>query len=302
MSLHVLDLRTGHQRLLVDDATGGLYLPAGQLLYVRRDGTALVAPFDLDKLAITGPAVPVLEGVMVSNGAAQPDRLAHGRAGIHAGSRRRQRGPAGSGDPRGRGVPDRHGLARAASTRFALSPDGRRVAVGVGLVAGKLDIWIKQLDRGPFTRLTFGGQNRRPAWSPDGRTVGVHPRLGHHQRRLSAAGRRQHAAAAARAAGPAGPGGHLVAGRALAADEDRQRHGRPGDIVGVRTSGDTTPVPLVEDHFTELHAGRLARRTWLAYTSNESGAQEVYVPVVSRDDRRAMAGVQRWRDTAALVI
>src|SRR5207342_1250587 len=70
MSLHVLDLRTGRQRLLVDDATGGIYLPAGQLLYVRRGGTALVAPFDLDKLALTGPAVPVLEGVMVNLGSA----------------------------------------------------------------------------------------------------------------------------------------------------------------------------------------------------------------------------------------
>ncbi len=31
---------------------------------------------------------------------------------------------------------------------FALSPDGRRLAMGVGLASGGLGIWIKQLDRG----------------------------------------------------------------------------------------------------------------------------------------------------------
>src|SRR5690348_8954241 len=33
-------------------------------------GTALVAPFDLDKLALTGAGVPVLEGVMLWTGSA----------------------------------------------------------------------------------------------------------------------------------------------------------------------------------------------------------------------------------------
>jgi hypothetical protein len=50
-----------------------------------------------------------------------------------------------------------------------------------------------------------------------------------------------------------------------------------GDIVGVRTSGDTTPVPLVADQFTELHPTVSPDGRWIAYTSNESGIQEVYV-------------------------
>lgn len=36
------------------------------------------------------------------------------------------------------------------------------------LAAGTLSIWVKPLDRGPFTRLTFGGQGRRP---PRGRAA-----------------------------------------------------------------------------------------------------------------------------------
>ncbi len=50
-----------------------------------------------------------------------------------------------------------------------------------------------------------------------------------------------------------------------------------GDLVGVRSSGDTTPVPLVASSFTELEPSISPDSRWLAYTSNESGANEVYV-------------------------
>ena len=85
MSVHLLDLRTGRQRLLLDNVVSAWYLPTGHLLYVRRDGTALAAPFDLGKLAITGPAVPVLDKVQVNNGTAFLTTVPHGDPRIHAG-------------------------------------------------------------------------------------------------------------------------------------------------------------------------------------------------------------------------
>ena len=68
MSIHVLDIRTGKEKLLLDDVAQAWYLPSGHLLYVRRDGVALVAPFDLGRFVITGAATPVLEGVQVTVG------------------------------------------------------------------------------------------------------------------------------------------------------------------------------------------------------------------------------------------
>ena len=64
----------------------------------------------------------------------------------------------------------------------------------------------------------------------------------------------------------------------------RTDNGGPGagDIVGVRTSGDTTPVPLVASHFTELHPAVSPDGRWLAYTSIESGEQRGLRPAVSR--------------------
>ena len=50
-----------------------------------------------------------------------------------------------------------------------------------------------------------------------------------------------------------------------------------GDLVGVRTSGDSTPVPLVASKFTEMHPALSPDGRWLAYISDESGANEIYV-------------------------
>src|SRR5690348_4195400 len=50
-----------------------------------------------------------------------------------------------------------------------------------------------------------------------------------------------------------------------------------GDLVGVRVGGDTTPVPLVATGFTEQEPAISPDGRWLAYASNESGANEVYV-------------------------
>jgi len=66
-SLHVLDLKTGKQKAIVDGVVMGWYLPNGELLYVRRDGVALVVRFDLSDLSTRGVPVPVLQGVSAAN-------------------------------------------------------------------------------------------------------------------------------------------------------------------------------------------------------------------------------------------
>jgi Tol biopolymer transport system component len=53
----------------------------------------------------------------------------------------------------------------------SISADGTRLALNI-LGGGSTDVWIKQLDRGPLSRLTFDGErNFRPMWAPDGRSV-----------------------------------------------------------------------------------------------------------------------------------
>jgi serine/threonine-protein kinase len=276
MGVHVADLRTGKQKTLLDGAVQAWYLPTGHILYVRPDGVALVAPFDLKRLEVTGAAVPVLEKVLVQPGFAQLAWSGVGKLVYLSGA-------ANAADFSVVRV-SRDGAVAAYDSswygRFnslALSPDGREMAVGSGSSTGALNIWIKRLDRGPFTRLSFGGQDRRPVWSPDGRQVAfVRDTAGT-------------SVVAARPADGSGPDRRLARidrqiqevewsrdGRWLLLRTDNSTTGA-GDLVGVRTEGDTTPVPLVASSFTELTPAVSPDGRWLAYASNESGAFEIYV-------------------------
>ncbi len=276
MGIRVLDLKTGRQKLILPDAAHAVYLGDGRLLYVRRDGTALVTGFDLTRLEVSGQGTPVFDGVQIGLG------FAH-LAGSTAGTVVYIRG-ASSGDNMmvrvgsdGRAEPfdpDWYGAINS----FALSPDGRRMSVGTGSADGDLNVWIKRLDRGPVTRLSFGGRDRRPAWSPDGRTVAFIRDTG------------ATSVVMTRAAD-----GSSTQDRLLARIDDlpqeidwssdgqwlvlRTDTGTPGagDLIGIRLSGDTTPVRLVTSPFTELTPALSPDSHWLSYTSNESGANEVYV-------------------------
>jgi serine/threonine-protein kinase len=299
MSLRVLDLKSGTQKLLVNEAAEGWYLPSGHLLYTRRNGTALVAPFDLNRLEVTGTGVPVFDRVLVLNGFAQLVWSLSGSA-VYA-----------TGDsPNNETFMMRVSRDGAASlidsgwvgrfTSLALAPDGRRLAVGAGSGAGDLNIWIKQLDRGPVTRLSFGGGDRRPAWSPDGRMVAFIRDTG------------STSIVTGRYADGSRPDTTLFRldrqvqevewsrdGKWLVGRTDNGNAGA-GDLVGVRSGGDTTPVVLVASSFTELHPAISPDGRWLAYTSNESGNNEVYVrPFPNTNDGRwqaSTAGGQtpRW--------
>jgi serine/threonine-protein kinase len=276
MSLRVLDLRNGSQKLLLNEVAQAWYLPNGYLLYTRRDGSALIAPFALDRLEITGPAVPVLDRVLVFNGFAQLAVAPSGSLVYATGESPNNENTimrvARSGVP----TPIDSGWV-GRITSLAIAPDGRRLAVGMGAGTGGLNIWIKQLDRGPLTRLSFGGGDRRPAWSPDGRMVAfIRDTL-------------NTSIVAGRFVDGSRPDTVLFRISRQIQEVDWSRDGRwlvgrtdngtegAGDLVGIRTGGDTTPVDLVASPFTELQPAVSPDGRWLAYASNESGRNEVYV-------------------------
>src|SRR5205085_1405701 len=64
-------LDSGEQRTLIEGASFGRYSPTGHILYVKA-GTLLAAPFDVQRLALTGPPVVVSNEVAVNgDGTAQ---------------------------------------------------------------------------------------------------------------------------------------------------------------------------------------------------------------------------------------
>jgi Tol biopolymer transport system component/tRNA A-37 threonylcarbamoyl transferase component Bud32 len=276
MGLHVLDFKTGKEKLVVNDAGMGWYLPTGHLLYVRRDGVALVVPFDLATLEMRGAAVPVLQGVALTLSVAELAWSPSGEMIYGTGS--------GSSDVVTLQRADRSGKMVAFDpgwtgqfNSFAMAPDGRRVAVGASSAGGGLDIWVKQLDRGPFTRLTFSGRDRRPAWSPDGREIAfvrdsasggdIYARAvdgGGTERRLAHLDRAIQEVAWSHD------------GRWILVRTETGAAGN-GDVLAVSTRGDSGVVPVATSNYSELQPAFSPDGRWVAYVSNETVTNEVYV-------------------------
>ena len=157
---------------------------------------------------------------------------------------------------------------------WALSPDGSRLAIGLNTDAGD-DIWMKQLPRGPLSRITFdAAPEMRPRWSADGRFVTFISAL---------PGVLQHRADGLGSDSLLKPG---VVDEAVLSRDGAWLVLRTGalgavtggrDIVGVRTGADTARVPLVVTPFDEEAIALSPDGKWMAYQSDETGRTEVFV-------------------------
>ena len=167
--ISVRSLVSGERRDLVP-AGGSMprYVPAGYLVYVL-GGNLMAAPFDVRRLAVTGPPVSVVEGVLEgqAGGGAQYDVSATGTLVYIPGSFH---------TPLKLVWVDRKGAEQAVNAPPhtyvipRISPDGRRVTFGIEEADSQ--IWIYDLDRDTLTRLTFQGKpNVDPEWTPDGKRI-----------------------------------------------------------------------------------------------------------------------------------
>jgi Tol biopolymer transport system component len=133
--------------------------------------------FDLKRLAVYGPRVPVIQGVRRSSN----NSGVTGGAGAAAfsisstGVLTYMPGPI-SATQYQLVLDDRKGgveLLKIPAGNYStprVSPDGRRIAFG--MEDGKeAVVYIYDLDGGPVRRLTYGGNNRFPIWSGDGKRV-----------------------------------------------------------------------------------------------------------------------------------
>jgi Tol biopolymer transport system component len=161
-------LRTGERKTLVRGGYYGRYAPSGHLVYMR-GRTLYAAPMDPKKLTLTGPAVPVIEDIAISSvwGTAQMD---FSRNGTLLYVRRKPDGKTLTWlDNRGK----THVL-RAEGEEYSpavrLSPDGKRLALAVA-GSDSVDVWVYEWERNTMTRLTFGSHSWWPIWSPDAKHI-----------------------------------------------------------------------------------------------------------------------------------
>jgi serine/threonine-protein kinase len=258
----VLDSRSGKHTVLVRGAVGR-YSESGHLLYVTEDGMLMAAPFDADALKLTGDAVLVGAGLSIRGNSRIDLAMSHDGTLMYV---------AGETLAGGRELVwvERDGTSRPVdaswsvemSGRPVLSPDGRMAAVSIGRGANR-QVWVKQLDGGPASKVAEVGAN--PSWSPEGKFL-VFSSPGGVLQRVPADG-------SALPSPMPGLGGNP----SLSHDGKWLLFTTRGDIAGVRTDGDTTRKLLVADPVSQAGPTLSPDGRWLAYASDESGVFQVYV-------------------------
>jgi serine/threonine-protein kinase len=153
-----------------------------------------------------------------------------------------------------------------------LSPDGARVAFNDGM-----DIWIWDVARETLTRFTFDpGMNQYPVWTPDGRRLLFRsgrsgpPNLFSQAADGTGAVERLTESPNEQAPYSVSPDGNRLVFR-----EDVRATGQ--DLKVLTLQGDRRAEPLVQTAFNERNAEISPDGRWLAYQSNESGQEEIYV-------------------------
>ena len=273
-------LASGQRTVLIRGGADARYLRSGHLLYLRR-GTLMAVPFDLDRLAVTGGEVALIADVMQS--ANTPNEASESGAGQFSVS---ETGsllylPGGMFPDAERSLTwvDRSSqvqplaLPVRAYLSPRISPDGHRVVLWT---QGDRNVWVYDLARGMLTRLTSEGRNARAIWTPDGTRVTFGSSTGGNEnifwKPADGSGPAERLATSDSLQYPAA---WSPDGQTLAFVESRPETGL--DIWVLPFSGDRRPSAIIQTRFSEAYADFSPDGQWLAYASNESGRNEVYV-------------------------
>jgi Tol biopolymer transport system component/predicted Ser/Thr protein kinase len=277
----VQSIGTGERRNLIQ-GTQTRYAAPGHLVYAQ-GGTLMAVPFDSKRLEVMGAAVPVVERVLQStlNGAAQYSLSATGSL-VYL--------PGGIQSAENKLVwVSRNGveqpLAAPAHAYLGprLSPDGRRVAVGI--TEQESQIWLFDLSRGGSpTRLTFeGNANNGPVWTPDGKRISFNSNkegaANIFWQLADGSGGLERLTTSDYLQAPMSwsPDGQLLAFHEVNPTTER-------DIWVLRMSDPSSgsgqvrkAQPFLRTRFDEAGPRFSPDGRWLAYMSDESGRYEIYV-------------------------
>jgi serine/threonine-protein kinase len=271
----VVSLETGGVKRLLEGGTNAHYARTGHIVYARADGALLAVPFDLARLELTDPVIPLLEDVGVNRWRGDVDFTLSSNGSLVYISGREANGTMVMVDRQGTAQPLTEEPRNFFVPRF--SPDGKRVALGIS-EGGASDVWIYEVEQGLLSRLTFGGNSNFPIWTPDGKRVTfTSARTG--------AGTRNLFWIPADGSGPAEPlliaeyhqfpGSWSPDGQTLVFWETHPK--TQPDIWALPLEGERTPRPFLQTQYMEVSPMLSPDGRWLAYGSNESGRYEVYV-------------------------
>jgi serine/threonine protein kinase len=268
-TITVQSLESGERKLLFDGLDAH-YLPTGHIIYYS-DNKLFAVPFNLDTLEVTGTAAPIIENAMryaVSDSGVMiyiPDYVATliNRSLVWV---------------------DRDGNEKPLMVQPAeyidcrISPDGSRVALTMGTAGMNEDIWILDLASEIPTRFTFNeSMDNTPLWTPDGNRIvfwsnrqegGIYwkssDNTGNVEKLGPISGRWIF------------PSGWSEDGKIMVLEMGSEDSGGK-DIIAMSMEGDHPTKKLLSKGHLETNPRISADGQWMAYTSNESGQNEIYV-------------------------
>jgi eukaryotic-like serine/threonine-protein kinase len=265
-------------------------------VFFLRDGTLMVQPFDTAKLRLSGDPVPVAEHVAA---AGSLGTFSVSPAGVLV-YRSGEAGAAGVFQPTWF---DRQGKATGPFAQpgpdsgLALSPDATRAAGRDAQNQAKGDIWVLDSVRGVRTRLTFRqSPGSDPVWSSDGTRI------------YFAAGSSLDTILEKTASGAGDEKELLKMPGEIKFPDSVSRDGRfllyhtigapntGNDLWVLPLEGERKPALLLGTAFNETYGSFSPDGRWIAYRSNESGRQEIYVrPFVASGSAGPSLGEGKWQ-------
>jgi dipeptidyl aminopeptidase/acylaminoacyl peptidase len=275
---HLIDLVTGDTLPLMAGLAVEVRYTAGYLVSVLVDGAMMAAPFDLKQRRITGSAITVATGVSTTgSGIAQIAVSPNGTVAYV---------PE---EPRSLVFVDRSGGVRPVLAERSnyhapmFSPDGRRLSIDMSDIEGR-DVRVLSLGDRSLTRATFDRDGHDATWTPDGRFLTYTSlktgKLGIYRTRPG----RAEPADMLMASESVGYSGYwLPDGGGLVTVATGLKPESGLDIALVTNGGRGPMEPLAASRFTETHPAVSPDGRWLAYVSDQSGDEEVYVRPLGRD-------------------
>jgi serine/threonine-protein kinase len=278
-------LPNGPKKLLVRGGYHGRYLPSGHLVYVR-EGTLFAAAFDLDRMELSGQPVPAVEGVTSSSlsAGAQFAFSDRGTLAYLPGATMRSEFSIDWLDRAGKTEPLRSVPGDYFNLRF--SPDGRTLAIEIR-ESNNRDVWLYEWERDNLSRLTFdAGEDTRAIWTPDGTRIAFAstradkktPNLYWQRADGTGEAERLNVSNAIQSPESWHPSGKFLAFNEVSLQTGTQ------DIMILPMEGNEAsgwepgkPTAFLNAPFHESQPEFSPDGRWLAYQSDETGRNEIYV-------------------------
>jgi len=271
-TIMVRSLKSGELKELFE-GNGAKYLPTGHIMY--GSGNSLFAVrFDINALKVIGGPVPVVESVFSINGSQY--------AVSDSGTLVYIPGTANSTttsilrtliwvDRNGKEEP----LAAQPNAYVSprISPDGTKVAMSINTGGANADIWVWDILRETPTRLTFNEGSNSPLWSLDGKRVVFSssvapPNIAVYWKASDGTGVDEKLGSELNLA----PSSWSKDGKTLVVAKF------PSYDIGIMSmEGDHEWKPLLQEEYDEDQPQISPDGQWMAYVSNESGENEIYV-------------------------